>query len=73
MIIDVTTGIIHEQSGWMTKCGKVDGGYAKVVDTNALAGDSIFCDECFSDKKIPDSGKEETDRALNVTTEGDVK
>lgn len=73
MIIDVITGIIHEQNGWETICGLDSSGYAKVVDTNALAGDSIFCDECFADKKIPESGKEETDRALNVTTEGDVK
>lgn len=52
MIIDVITGIIHEQNGWGAICGKVDGGYAKVVDTNAVEGDNIFCEECFKEKPL---------------------
>lgn len=50
MIIDVVTGIIHEQNGWETICGIDRSGYAKVLDTNAAEGDNIFCEECFKEK-----------------------
>lgn len=50
MIIDIKTGIIHEKDGWTTRCGLISGSLPKVVDTNAIEGDKIFCDECFKEK-----------------------
>lgn len=49
MIIDIITGIIHKKDGWKTTCGLV-GLFPKVVDTNAVYGDKIFCEECFKEK-----------------------